>query len=451
MLFAYFTAMNKLNKPQIALFGASPDTGNQGVTALCYSVINGMATRNLNNLCVYDHGRGRRTSSVSLNDQCHNFDRLGATSGRRYYRPENLWQMRIAAKFGGLWSDSARTLCKARAVLDVSGGDSFTEIYGPRRFSSITMPKLIAIQSGRPLILLPQTYGPFHTDKAYAIARKIVSCASHAWARDEKSFAQLKTLLDSNFDPMRHHLGVDMAFGLPSSNPRNELPHPIPGWLQQPQRSNPLIGFNVSGLLYNNPKEARTQFGLNSDYRTAILGALRKLLESTNAKILLVPHVVVDRPDSECDLLACRSVASELDDFAERVTVLEGNHDASELKWIISRTDWFCGTRMHATIAGLSSAVPTMALAYSMKTQGVFDSCKQGEQVVDLRTCDEQELAERIFSAWRCRDETRQSLSASLPAVLSIAARQMDGIARAVQESESPGHEVPAKPKFVIT
>lgn len=443
--------MNKLNKPQITLFGASPDTGNQGVTALCYSVINGMATRNLKNLCVYDHGRGRRASSISLNNQRLYFDRLGATNGRRYYRPENLWQMRISAKLGGLWNDSAKTLCRARAVLDVSGGDSFTEIYGAQRFKTVTLPKLIAIQAGRPLILLPQTYGPFHTDKAYAIARKIVSYACHAWARDEKSYAQLKSLLGGNFDPMRHHLGVDMAFGLPSSSPRNELAHPISSWLLQPRRGCPLIGFNVSGLLYNNSRGARTQFDLNSDYRTAILGALRKLLESTNAKILLVPHVVVDRPHSECDLFACRSVASELSDFAERVTVLEGNHDASELKWIISRTDWFCGARMHATIAGLSSGVPTMALAYSMKIQGVFDSCNQGEQVVDLRTCDDQELAERICYGWECREQIRQSLSASLPAVLSLAARQMDGIANAVQESERPGHEVPTEPQLAAT
>jgi hypothetical protein len=71
--------------------------------------------------------------------------------------------------------------------------------------------------------------------------------------------------------------------------------------------------------------------------------------------------------------------------------------------------------------------------------------------VVDLRTCDEQELAERICYGWRCREQIRQSLSASLPAVLSLAARQMDGIANAVQESERPGHEVPTEPQLAST
>jgi len=440
--------MKQKTKPQITLFGASPDTGNQGVTALCYSVIDGLAAHKLENLCVYDHGRGRRASGITLNNQKLYFDRLGATNGRRYYRPENLWHTRIAAQFGGLWNDGAKTLCRARAVLDVSGGDSFTEIYGARRFATVTLPKLITIQAGRPLILLPQTYGPFHTDRAYAIARKIVTRAAHAWARDEESFAQLKLLLGSGFDSTRHHLGVDMAFGLPSSNPGKKLAGPVSNWLGRDQHTRPLIGFNVSGLLYNDSTGARNQFGLRSDYRTAILRVLRNLLNSSDARILLVPHVVVDRPDSECDLAACQSVANELGHAAERVAVLTGRHDAAELKWIISRTDWFCGTRMHATIAGLSSRVPTMALAYSMKTQGVFDSCQQGEEVVDLRACDEQELSERINDSWQRREKIRSSLSTSLPAVISRASRQMDDIASAIRESEQPGHGFTGKPQL---
>jgi colanic acid/amylovoran biosynthesis protein len=443
--------MNEKTKSQITLFGASPDTGNQGVTALCYSLIDGLAARNLENLCVYDHGRGRRASSISLNNQRLYFDRLGATNGRRYYRPENLWQMRISAKLGGLWNDSAKTLCRARAVLDVSGGDSFTEIYGAQRFKTVTLPKLIAIQAGRPLILLPQTYGPFHTDEAHSIAQKIVRRATHAWARDKESYAQLKILLGKDFDPMRHYLGVDMAFGLPSSSPRYKLSDPISIWLGQAHRTRPLIGFNVSGLLYNDSVGAKAQFGLRSDYRTVILKVLKRLLESTNARILLVPHVVVDRRQSECDLAACRAVAVELGESGERVRVLTGNHDAAELKWIISRADWFCGTRMHATIAGLSSGVPTMALAYSMKTRGVFDSCCQAKEVVDLRVCDDQKLSERICDSWRRREEIRSSLSASLPAVISQAARQMDGIANAIRESEQPGHGFSGEPQLAVT
>ena len=74
--------------------------------------------------------------------------------------------------------------------------------------------------------------------------------------------------------------------------------------------------------------------------------------------------------------------------------------------------------------------------------------CQQGEEVVDLRACDEQELSERICDSWRRREDIRSSLSASLPGVLSLAVRQMDGIANAIRESEQPGHGFSGKPQL---
>ncbi len=58
---------------------------------------------------------------------------------------------------------------------------------------------------------------------------------------------------------------------------------------------------------------------------------------------------------------------------------------ASEAKWLISKLDWFAGSRMHATIGALSSGTPAAALAYSGKTQGVFETAGEGASVLDLR------------------------------------------------------------------
>ena len=207
--------MNRLHATHTVLCGAGPDTGNQGVTALCYSLMHGLASRDIDSLEVLDHGRGRRADKVQLGTLSVDFERLGAINSRRYYRAENLWQIRSAARLGGLWNETARSLRSARAVLDVSGGDSFTEIYGSRRFQTVTLPKLTTLEAGRPLILLPQTYGPFRSDEARALAGRLVRGATAAWARDVESFEQLRILLGPDFDPERHHVGVDMAFGLP--------------------------------------------------------------------------------------------------------------------------------------------------------------------------------------------------------------------------------------------
>src|SRR5690606_16748007 len=107
---------------------------------------------------------------------------------------------------------AAQAIAKARAVLDVSGGDSFTDLYGPRRFEGIVLPKLAAIDAGVPLVLLPQTYGPFNTRRCRRIAERVARRSATAWARDERSFAALRELLGNEYDAKRHRSGVDVAF-----------------------------------------------------------------------------------------------------------------------------------------------------------------------------------------------------------------------------------------------
>lgn len=44
---------------------------------------------------------------------------------------------------------------------------------------------------------------------------------------------------------------------------------------------------------------------------------------------------------------------------------------AAQYKWVIARCSVFAGARMHATIAAMSSTVPTLLLAYSAKARGI--------------------------------------------------------------------------------
>jgi polysaccharide pyruvyl transferase WcaK-like protein len=83
---------------------------------------------------------------------------------------------------------------------------------------------------------------------------------------------------------------------------------------------------------------------------------------------------------------------------------------------------------MHATIAGLSSGVPTAAVSYSDKTLGVFETCGQGEHVHDPRRLDTNALVDAVLRSFRERDSARASLATHLPAVLAKASEQMDEI-----------------------
>jgi colanic acid/amylovoran biosynthesis protein len=47
---------------------------------------------------------------------------------------------------------------------------------------------------------------------------------------------------------------------------------------------------------------------------------------------------------------------------------------APQLKYIISKMNFFVGTRMHANFAAIYTGVPLFGLAYSYKFQGAFEA-----------------------------------------------------------------------------
>jgi polysaccharide pyruvyl transferase WcaK-like protein len=418
--------------------GAGPDTGNLGVSALCFSVVHAIAKRRAGALVsVFDSGRGSRRSTTPVEGRPFAYTRTGAWNSFRLYRPESMWNIRAQVALGMRGNPAARAILEADAALDVSGGDSFADLYGAKRFRGVTLLKHTVLASKTPLILLPQTYGPFRDPGRRRIAESIVRRCACAWARDERSFDRLKELLGGSFDPRKHRSGVDVAFTLTPRAPAQ----PAADWTQDPAMDGlETIGFNVSGLILNGGADAAAQYGLRADYAGVVVAFLRRVLESSAVRILLVPHVLAPRGVVESDLQASEAVLERLGPAAKgRVGVLTTRLDECETKWVISRTAWFCGTRMHATIASLSSGVPTGAISYSDKTLGVFESCGQGAHVHDPRSLSTEELVERLWGSFERRNEARELLRCDLPAVLTRAEAQMDSIVEAVGRGGAGG------------
>lgn len=409
------------------LFGAAPNTGNLGVSALCFGVLCGLAAAGGPvRVTVFDYARGVREWPLGiegLEAEC-----VGAWHTRRWWRAECLSTMLVSARAGGRWNRGVRRVMRANAVLDISGGDSFTDLYGSGRFDAVMLTKRLALRAGVPLVLLPQTYGPFQGSESRAVAERIVRHAGMCWARDERSFEVLRGLLGSEFDPARHRTGVDVAFVMGVREPGTELGREVDTWARGGD-GGLTIGFNVSGLIYLSEDGGRSQYGLRADYREAVERFVRRVLERSDARVVLMPHVISPPGHYESDNDACERLRTRLGDVGKgRVAVAPGLDDPREAKWLISRMGWFCGTRMHSTIAGLSTGVPTAAIAYSDKTRGVFETCGQGEHVADPRALGTDELVEALWTSFEGRERARASLGEALPGVLGRAGEQMGAI-----------------------
>lgn len=248
------------------------------------------------------------------------------------------------------FSRGQRMLARCDVVFDIGGGDSFTDIYGARRYGMIVGSKAPLRMRGVPYVLSPQTIGPFKSPLAARAARFMAKGARLVCSRDKQSTRHAREDLG-----LEDVLEVsDVAFGLQYE--ARTLP-----------KSRPAFGLNVSGLLMQGGYDGKNQFGLAGDYPSLIRRIIRRVLDRGDYELHLVPHVMgaVEGDNAANDLLA--------KEFPEAV-VAPVFGDPIEAKSYIAGLDAFAGSRMHATIAALSSGIACLGLAYSRKFQGLYET-----------------------------------------------------------------------------
>lgn len=410
---------------RLVLAGAAIGNGNRGVEALGRSVMDSVDRHSAGaRLAVLDDGWGVRGSADPRYRNTH-LEYVGARLSRRWHRPESWAQIRAAQAIGSRFNPVARRIATADAIFDLSAGDSFTDLYGATRLAAVSAPKHAAIRAGTPLVLMPQTYGPFTSDVGRHHAEHIVRSATLAYARDGWSYDQLLELAGADADQTRLHSGVDVAFALQPRRPPPEVAD-----LVAALQDGPIAGVNVSGLLRD--RAGHERFGLAGDYLDTMVAVVQGLI-AAGAQVVLVSHVHTADGLGESDIVAMTELLERLSPSERaRTTLLPPLLDASELKWCISKLDWFVGSRMHSTVAALSTLTPAAAYAYSDKTLGVFETCGMGDCVVDARKASGQDAVELLLEGFARRESTRVALTLQASGTIERSRQQLRDIIGAV-------------------
>lgn len=319
------------------------------------------------------------------------------------------------------------TIGDCKMALSLAGGDSFSDIYGFRRLLYVCLPQFIVLAMGRPLVLLPQTLGPFKAGWARWLGRRVMTGAVKVYSRDQASLALGREMLGG--DPAHLAYSQDMAFALEPRAPRSGLPD----WLGCGER--PLVGLNVSGLLFMGGYNRDNMFGLQGDYPELMRSLIRYFTREVGTDVVLVTHVT----GWEGDEKACAKLYEELEsECAGRLHLADSKYDHREIKYLIGKCDFFLGARMHACIAALSQGVPAVGLAYSRKFVGVFESVGVPELVVNLYSTDDEEAMKRIRNLFVGRAEHARQLASS--------ASRAKTAAESLCRSLMVGHETALEP-----
>lgn len=412
-------------KPTLCLLGISFGANNMGMNALTAGTLKAFIKRYpQGELFILEYGKEQLTFNVEMAGEIIPVQLINIRFSKRFYLRNNIaWLLMLALcarliPFRQLGKRMvARNLWLSRVadadiVASMAGGDSFSDIYGLGRLLYVSLPQLLALVLGKKLVVLPQTIGPFKSAVAKTIARTILRRARLIYSRDHEGVAATHDLIGYSDTDERVRFCYDVGFVLDPVKPKNM------GQQFQNRKENgkPVVGLNISGLLYMGGYSRNNMFGLKIDYKKLIPDLIDLMIRKHDSAVILVPHVF--GADGESDSVVCQEVYSLLKErYDGRLLNAGSEYNQSEIKYIIGLCEFFIGSRMHACIAALSQNVPTVSIAYSSKFIGVMQTIGAAELVADPRKLDKEEIFRVIGDAYEHKTRIKEHLEKTMPQV----------------------------------
>lgn len=301
----------------------------------------------------------------------------------------------VALKYQ-VYQDMLPHLDDAVAVLSI-GGDNYSLDYGvPTLFTDLDD---IVLQKGKPIFLWGASVGPFSAMPDYErYMSDHLQKVTGIFTRESVTIDYL-----SNIGVTRNvYQCADPAFLMDPVGPKG-----IEDVLSLGEEA---IGLNLSPLM----AKFVTSGDLNAWTRMAA-EIISGVAEATEMPIYLIPHVTSPHSD---DYTFMQNVVSQISGGKGNFTLLPPTYTAAETKWIISRMALFAGARTHSTIAALSSGVPTLSFAYSIKAQGINkDIFGHTEYCLEAGDLDARVVSSRVVSILDENTAIRNDLAERIPTV----------------------------------
>lgn len=238
-------------------------------------------------------------------------------------------------------------------VVDIGGGDSFSDIYGLKRLALMQQVHRLCRRAGVPLIIGPQTIGPFDSTAAKWMGRSMLRSSVLSVARDSKS-AHYSKVIGAPVTVT----ATDVVFA---------LDRPSKGVSDG-------VVVNVSGLLWDS-----SNHGDPSAYQKSVRMLVDRLLRDGRS-VSFLAHVL-DSASADND---CR-IFNQLQDLYGSDAKYVVPRDLVHVREVLAAAEAVVGSRMHACLNGLSVGTPAVAWAYSRKFAPLLDDLGW-RQVVDLAT-----------------------------------------------------------------
>src|SRR3972149_11769993 len=158
---------------KVMLLGASFGTRNMGVGALAAGAIKCVRSAWPEaEICLLDYAKRGEVMNYRLQGREVLLRVANIRFSKNIFLSNNIAVLIVLAAAARLMPRSIRRkmisgnatlreIDSASIAASIAGGGSFSSIYGMGRFFYVALPQILVILMGKPLVQLPQTYGPF--------------------------------------------------------------------------------------------------------------------------------------------------------------------------------------------------------------------------------------------------------------------------------------------------
>ena len=253
-----------------------------------------------------------------------------------------------------------------------------------------TLEILMAKFFNRPVIMFPNSIGPFKTYVGRFLSKLALNRCDCLMLRDAISY-KIAESLGINSTKI---LTADTALLLGKKTR-----------LSRKRDTEPLIG--VSPGVYSHSLSADKV----NEYIKEHAVALDMAAEKYDLSIVFLPHYIsgFKFDDLEISKLIWQSMENR-----ERATIIQVN-DVNEFKSLLEKVDMLISSKMHPAVLGVSSFVPTLCIAYDHKQWGLFNHLDMTEMVINIQEADRKTIFSKISLIWENRKEIKNLLQKKVP------------------------------------
>ena len=172
----------------------------------------------------------------------------------------------------------------------------------------------------------------------------------------------------------------------------------------------------------------------HQQYIAAIVNTVCNLIQLKNCHVVFLSTNTTIGGHPTDDRLMAKEVLSLLpNELIKHTSIVEGEYHPEEIQALYSQMTLHLGTRMHSVILAASTTTPVVGIAYEFKMFGLMRKLNLSEYVCDIETISEEDLWDKVSSAFDERQTIRADIVKVLPSIKQESVHNAQAIAGLVQ------------------